>query len=79
MSEIEKAGDLESRSLSIKNGLRNTGIKKSHIGSVKISLFRMKKFEINELIQHKTFFQLSVFEMSHFDIVKAKNSHLIII
>jgi hypothetical protein len=57
MSEIEKVGDLESRNLSIENHLRNTGIEKSHIGLVKISLFRMKKFEINELIQYETFFQ----------------------
>jgi hypothetical protein len=36
MGEIEKVGDL--------------GIEKSHIGSVKISPFRLKKFENNELI-----------------------------
>jgi len=40
-------------------------IEKSYILLVKISLFGMKKFEINEPIQCKTFFQLSVFEMSH--------------
>jgi hypothetical protein len=50
MGEIEKVGNLESQNLSIKNHLRNNGIKKSCIGSVKISPFRMKKFEINELI-----------------------------
>jgi hypothetical protein len=43
MGEIEKVGDLESQNLGIKNHLRN-------IGPVKISLFRMKKFEINKLI-----------------------------
>jgi hypothetical protein len=68
MGEIEKVGNRESQNLGIKNHLRNTGIKKSHIGSVKISSFRMKKFEINELIQYETFFQQSVIEMSHFDI-----------
>ncbi len=73
MGEIEKVGNLESQNLSIKNHLRNTGIEKSHIGSVKISPFKMKKFKINELIQYKTFFQQSIFEMSHFDNIKAKN------
>ncbi len=57
MGGIEKVDDIESRSLSIKNGLRNTGIKNYHIGLVKISLLRMKKFEINKLIQYETFFQ----------------------
>jgi hypothetical protein len=73
MGEIEKVGDLKSQNLNIKNHSRNTGIEKSHIGSVKISLFRMEKFEINKPIRNKTFFQQSVFEMSSFDIVKAKN------
>jgi hypothetical protein len=36
----------------------------------------MKKFEINEPIQYKTFLQQSALEMSHFDIVKAKKSCL---
>jgi hypothetical protein len=36
MGEIEKVGNLESQNLGIKNHLRNTGIKKSHIGLVKI-------------------------------------------
>ena len=68
MGKIEKVGDFESKNLGIKNHLRNTGIKKSRIGPVKISSFRMKKFEINELIQYESFFQQSVIEMSHFDI-----------
>ncbi len=71
MGKIEKVGDFESKNLGIKNHLRNTGIEKSHIGLVKISLFRMKKFEINEPIRYETFFQRAVFEMSHFDIIKA--------
>jgi hypothetical protein len=57
MGKIEKVGDLESQNLGIKNCSRNTGIEKNRIGSVKISPFRMKKFEINEPIQYKTFFQ----------------------
>jgi hypothetical protein len=73
MGEIEKVGDLESQNLGIKNCLRNTSIEKFLISLVKISPFRMKKSEINELIRNETFFQQSVFEMSHFDIVKAKN------
>jgi hypothetical protein len=48
MGKIEKGGDLESQNLGIKNCSRNTGIEKSSIGLVKISPFRMKKFEINE-------------------------------
>jgi hypothetical protein len=47
IGEIEKVGNLKSQNLGIKNHLRNTGIEKSHISLVKISLFRMKKFEIN--------------------------------
>ncbi len=43
-SEIE---NLKSRDLSIENLLRNACIEKSDISSIKISLFRMKKFEIN--------------------------------
>ncbi len=74
MGEIEKVGYLESQNLSIKNNSRNTGIKKSRIGLVKISPFRMKKFEINKSIQYETFFQQSVFKMSLFDIIKAKMS-----
>ncbi len=50
MDEIEKVGDLESQNLDIKNCSRNTGIKKSYIGSVQISPFKMEKFEINEMI-----------------------------
>jgi hypothetical protein len=50
MGEIEKVGDLKSQNLGIKNHLRNSSIEKSPIGSVKISPFRMKKFEINEPI-----------------------------
>ena len=50
IGEIEKVGNLESQNLGIKNHLRNTGIEKSHISLIKISLFRMKKFEINKLI-----------------------------
>jgi hypothetical protein len=69
MGGIEKVGDLKSQNLGIKNGLRNSGIEKSLIALVKISLFRLKKFEIKELIQYKTFFQQSVFKMSHFDII----------
>ncbi len=69
MGEIEKVGYLESQNLSIKNNSRNTVIKKSRIDLVKISPFRMKKFEINKLIQYETFFQQSVF-----DIIKAKMS-----
>ncbi len=56
MGKIEKVGDLESQNLSIKNNSRNTGIEKSHIALVKISPFRMKKFEINKPIQYETFF-----------------------
>jgi hypothetical protein len=55
MGEIEKVGDLESRNLNIKNYLRNTGIEECHIGLVKISPFRMEKFEINEPIQNEPF------------------------
>ncbi len=73
MSEIEKVSNLKYQNLSIKNCSRNTNIKKFHIGSVKISQFRMIKFEISKPIQNETFFHSSVFEMSHFDIVKAKN------
>jgi len=72
MGEIEKGGHLKSQNISIENYPRNTSIEKSHTGSVKISLFRMKKFEINKLMQYDTFFQWSVFEMSHFDSIKAK-------
>ncbi len=79
MGEIEKVGDLKSQNLSIKNPSRNASIKKSHIGSVKISLVAMKKFELNKPIQYETFFQQPVFKMSHFDIVKAKKSHLSIV
>jgi hypothetical protein len=79
MCEIEKVGDLKSQNLSIKNPSRNASIKKFHFGLVKISPFRMKKFETNELIQYETFFQQSVFKMSRFDIVKAKKSHLSIV
>jgi len=79
MCEIEKVGDLKSQNLSIKNPSRNASIKKFHIGSVKISPFAMKKFQINKLVQYETFFQQSVFKMSHFDIVKAKKSHLNIV
>jgi hypothetical protein len=45
----------------------------SQIGLFKISPFRMEKFEINEQMQNETFLQKPVFEMSHFDIIKAKN------
>jgi hypothetical protein len=69
----------QSWNLGIKNCSRYTGIEKSFTGSVKISQFRMKKFEINEPVQYKTFFRWSVFKMSHFDIMKAKKSHLRII
>ncbi len=48
MGEIEKAGNLESGNLGIQNCLKNTGIEKSRIGSVKISPFRLKKFKINK-------------------------------
>jgi hypothetical protein len=41
---------------------------------VKISPFRMKKFEINEPIRYETFSQQSVFKMFHFDIVQAKKN-----
>jgi hypothetical protein len=44
----------------------------------KNSLLKMKRFEINKLIRYETFFQQSV-KMSHFDIVKAKESRLSII
>jgi hypothetical protein len=57
MGDIEKVGNLESQNLCIKNCSRNTGIEKSHIGSVKISPFRMKKFKINKPIQSETFSQ----------------------
>jgi hypothetical protein len=70
---LKKVGDLKSRNLYIKNCSRNANIKKSHISLVKISPFRMEKFEINESIQNETFFQRLVFEMSRFAIVKAKN------
>jgi hypothetical protein len=33
-----------------------SGIKKSHIILVKISPFRMKKFDINDLIRYETFY-----------------------
>jgi hypothetical protein len=56
MGEIEKVGDLKFCNLGIKNCSRNTGIEKSRISLVKISPFRMKKFEINEPIQYETFF-----------------------
>jgi hypothetical protein len=36
------------------------------------SLFWMEKFEINKPIRYGTFPQGSIFEMSHFAIVKAK-------
>ncbi len=62
MGENEKVGELESRKLGIKNHPKNTGIKKSHFVWVKISQFRMKKFDINEPIQYETFFLQSVFE-----------------
>ena len=68
MGKIGKVGNLD-----IENYLQYLTIKKSCISSFKISPFRMKKFEINELIRYKTFFQRSDFEMSHFDIIKAKN------
>jgi hypothetical protein len=42
MGEIEKVGDLKSQNLAIENCSRNTGIQKSHIGSVKISPLRKK-------------------------------------
>ncbi len=57
MGEIEKVGDLEDQNLNIKNCLRNTGIDKSTIVLVKISPFRMMKFEINKPIQYEIFFQ----------------------
>jgi hypothetical protein len=57
MGEMEKIGNLKYQNHGIKNHLRNTCIEKSHIGLIKISPFRMKKFEINELIQYETFFQ----------------------
>ncbi len=57
MGENEKGGDLEYQNLGIENNLRNTGIKKSRIGLVKISPVRMKKFETSERILHETFFQ----------------------
>jgi hypothetical protein len=46
MGEIEKVGCLKSQNLSIKNRSIKYQYQKSHIGSVKISPFRMKKFEI---------------------------------
>ncbi len=68
MNEIEKVGNLKYQNLDIKNNSRNTGIEKSCISSVKISMFRMEKFNIIELIWNETFFQQSVFEMCCFDI-----------
>jgi hypothetical protein len=58
---------------------RNTGIEKSLIGLVKISPFKMKKFEINEPIRYKILFQQSVFEISQYDNVEAKKYCLSII
>jgi hypothetical protein len=72
MGEIEKVAILKSLNLCIKNCSRNTSMKKSHTSLVKISPFRMKKFEVNEPIQYETFYQQSVLEMSHFYIIKAK-------
>jgi hypothetical protein len=42
MGKIEKVDDLKSQNHGIKNCLRNIGIEKSCIGSVKISPFGMK-------------------------------------
>jgi len=53
MGEIEKVGNLASQ--------YQKSFEKSHISLVKIYPFRMKKFDINELIQDETFFQRSVF------------------
>jgi hypothetical protein len=73
MGEIEKVGNLKYQNLGNKNGSRNISMEKSHISLVKISPFRMAKFEINEWTQYETFFQQSVIKMFHFDIVSAKN------
>jgi hypothetical protein len=54
MGEIEKKHDLESQ-ISKRNFFFSC-IEKSHIILVKISPFRMKKFEINEPV-YETFFQ----------------------
>ncbi len=68
MDEIEKRHDHESQNFDIKTKNNFSGIEKSRIILLKISPFRMKKLEINGLIRYETFFQRSVFEMSHFDI-----------
>jgi len=68
MGEIQKkAQSWISKSQYLKN-IIFSGIEKSRIILVKISLFRMKKFEINKPIRHKIIFQQYVFEMFHFDI-----------
>jgi hypothetical protein len=63
MGEIEKTmiSNIEKKNFS--------SIEKSHIVLVKIFSFRMKKFEINEMIRYETFFQQSIFDMSDVDIV----------
>ncbi len=76
MGEIEKKVQSQISKSRYQKNKFFSGIEKSHIVLVKISLFRMKKFEINEPIQYKTFFQQSALEMSHFDILKAKKSGL---
>ncbi len=73
MGQIGKVRDLEYQNLNIRNHLQYLNIEKSHIDWFKIFPFRMEKFEINELMQNETFLQKSVLEMSHFDIIKAKN------
>jgi len=73
IGEIEKVGDIKSQNLNIGNHSQHLNIEKYYIGSFKISLFRMKKFQNNKLILYKTFFQWFAFEMSHFDILNAKN------
>jgi hypothetical protein len=68
MGEIEKRHDLKTRKLDIEKKIFSS-IEKSCMVLFKTSPFRIKNFQINELVRYETFFQQSVFEMSHFDIV----------
>jgi hypothetical protein len=57
MGKIEKVGNLESQNLSIEKHLKIPILRNIISVLIKISPFRMKKFEINEMIQYETFFQ----------------------
>ncbi len=72
MAEIEKVGNLKSWNLRYQKLFQKYLYWEISYWLSQNFSVQDEKFEINELIQYKTFFQRSVFEMSRSDIVKAK-------